>query len=289
MLVPLQTSGANAPLFFVHGLIGTMPIGRFLAQALGPDQPLYAICANGIDGRETVTSTVADMAFAYVEEIVGARPNGPLLIAGLCTGGLAAIEVVRELQARGREVGPLILADPPTTPPGYIKRNQTINPEDPLVAQQLYQWVRDCLLNDALRPENHLPFEANNERQVHVATLAGVKSLVALSKHIPEIFPGAVATILSFERAAGFFHPEMHWVKLLPQKLAAHILPYAHVEIFRSGRNDFARVLKFVLEGTKKPETRSESATVPAFASGRKDSVTPIVQMLWGEGSTSHS
>lgn len=283
MLVPLQTSGAKPPLFFVHGLIGTMPIGRFLAQALGPDQPLYAICANGIDGGEAATSTVEDMAFAYVEEIISARPNGPLVIAGLCTGGLAAIEVVRELQARGREVGPLILADPPTTPPGYTKRNQTTDPRDPLVAKQLYQWARDCLLNDATRPDNHLPFEANNERQLHIATLAGVRSLVALSKHIPEIFPGAVVTILSSERAAGFFHPEMHWAKLLPQKLAAHVLPYTHSEIFRSGRDDFARVLKFVLESAMKSETRSDTAAVPAFAADRKESVKPIVQMLWGE------
>jgi thioesterase domain-containing protein len=288
MLVPLQTSGANPPLFFVHGLIGTMPMGRFLAQGLGPDQPLYAICANGIDGRETAACTVEDMASAYVEEIVGAQPNGPLMIAGLCTGGLAAIEVMRQLRARGRQVGPLILADPPTTPPGYIKRNQTIDPGDPLVANQLYQWVRECLLNDASRSDNDLPFAANDERQLHVATLAGVKSLVALSKHRPEIFPGAVVTILSFERAAGFFHPEMHWVKLLPQKPAAHILPYAHDEIFRSGRHDFARVLKFVLEGALKPETRSESGAAPTLASGGKEMATPIVQMLWGESLTSH-
>ena len=242
-------------------------MGRFLAQALGPDQPFYAIHANSTDGREAVIGSVKDMALTYVEEIVGAQPSGPLRIGGLCAGGFAAMEVVRELQARGREVGPLILADPPIMPPGYIKRNQTIDPRDPIVAQQLYQWVRGRLLVHASHAHNHMPFEANNEWQVRVATLAGVDSLVTLSKHMPDTFTGAAVVILSFQRAASFFHPEMRWVKLLPQKPMVHVLPCAHDEIFGSGRHDFARVLKFVVEGAIMSETRAERAAVPAFAS----------------------
>ena len=178
---------------------------------------------------------------------------------------MAAIEVARELQARGRELGPLILADPPNVPPGYIKRNQEIDPRNPLVAQQLYQWARGRLLFHA--SHGRVPFEVNNERQLHAATLAGINSLVALSKHIPAIFSGAVTAILSFEHATGFFHPEMHWVKLLPQKPTGHVLPYIHDEIFQSGRHEFARVLKFVLEGAMNSETRVESGAVTAFAS----------------------
>src|ERR1039458_6388571 len=267
MLVAVQTSGTKPPLFFIHGLIGVMTIGRFLGQSLGPDQPLYVINANGIDGRETVTGSFKDMALTYVEEILGAQPIGPLLMGGLCTCGLAAIEFARELQARGREVGPVILADPPTVPPGYIKQNKTIDPQNPLVASQLYQRVRTRLLDHASKSFIDLPFELNDQRQLHLATLAGVNSLVALSTHEPEIFPGAVATILSFERAAGFFHPQMHWVKLLPRKPMVHVLPWAHMEMFRSGRHDFVRVLKFVLEGAMNSGTRAERAAGPAVAS----------------------
>src|SRR5262249_29622703 len=145
MLVPVQTSGAKPPLFIVHGLVGVMAMGQFLAQALGPEQPLYAIHANGIDGRETKPGRVTDMARSYVEEILAAPVSGRLLIAGMCTGALAAIEVARELEVRGRKAGPVILIDPPTVPPGFIPHNQTIDPRNRLVASQLYQRVRGQL------------------------------------------------------------------------------------------------------------------------------------------------
>lgn len=266
MLVPCQMSGAKTPLYFIHGLTGVMPIGPFLAQSLGPDQPLYIINANGIDGRETVTGSLKDMALTYVEEILCAQPSGPLLIAGMCDGGLIAIEVVREFQARGREVGPVILVDPPPSPAGLIKHNQTVDPQDSLVAAQLYERVRGQLLRSASRPHNDMPFAANNQQQVHLATMAAVNTLVAFAKHVPEIFPGAVAAILSLQRAAGFFHPQMHWVKLLAGRPRVHVLPYGHNELFHSGRHDLARVLKFVLEDAMNSGIPAERAAEPAFA-----------------------
>ena len=102
MLVPVQLSGTKPPLYFIHGITGVMPLGRFLAQSLGSDQPFYAINANGIDGREITVkdeTTVKEMAHTYVEEILDTHPSGPVFIAGMCAGGLAALEVARELQA----------------------------------------------------------------------------------------------------------------------------------------------------------------------------------------------
>jgi thioesterase domain-containing protein len=266
MLVPVQTSGVKPPLFVVHGLVGVMAMGRFLAEALGPEQPLYAIQANGIDGRETKPGSVKDMARSYVEEILAARIMGRLLIAGMCTGAVVAIEVVRELQVRGREVGPMILLDPPTVPPGFIPHNQTINPRNPLVASQLYQRVRGQLSQHATKSYKDLPFAVDDEKQMHLATLSGVNSFVALSTYLPEPFPGATVVILSFERAAGFFHPQMHWAKLLPQKPMAYVLPYAHLQMFRSARNEFARVLKLALEDIMNSVIQDQHATEMAVA-----------------------
>jgi thioesterase domain-containing protein len=249
-------------------LMGFVSIGGFLAQALGQDQPFYCVNANSIDSRATTkTGSVKAMALNYVEEILRVQPSGPLVIGGMCVGGLAAIEVARELQARGREVGPVILADPPTVPPGYIKQNQTVNPRDPRIAAQLYERVRGQLLERASISYADLPFEPNDPDQVHLAALAGVNSLFALSTHVPEMFPGAVVMILSIAHAAGIFHPQMHWIKLLPQAPTAHVLPCTHLEMFRSARHDFARVLKFALEGAINAGTRAECPAEPTFAS----------------------
>src|SRR6266496_3894940 len=116
MLIQVQPSGTRPPLYLIHGIMGIMPLGRFLVQTLGPDQPIYAIHADGIDGRTIVENdetTVEEMVQTYVEEILETRPSGPIFVGGMCTGGLVALEVARELHARGQTMGPVILADPP--------------------------------------------------------------------------------------------------------------------------------------------------------------------------------
>jgi len=263
MLVPLQSSGTKPPLYFIHGLTGIMPLGRFFAESLGADQPLYAINANGIKGRETNSIadeiTVKDMARSYVEEILDTNPSGPIFIAGMCAGALAALEVARELETRGKELGPVILADPPGVPQGLLRQNQSVDSKDPLVAAQLYQRVRGQLLDHASQPYNDVPFAIDDQQQLHIATLAGMSALVAFCQHIPVAFSGGAAAILSSRRAATFFHPQMHWASLLP-KCQAHVLPFDHTEIFRSGRYHFIRTLKFVLDGATDFENRNEGS-----------------------------
>src|SRR5262245_60345909 len=141
MLQPVQTSGKKPPLFLVHGLTGDLPLGAILARALGPDRPLYAIYANGIDDRQPTIDNVPDMVRAYVEQIRSARPTEPIRIGGFCAGGLVAIEIARALQETGRQVGPVILADPPPVPPGYNENNRKYA-SDPKAARFLYESAR---------------------------------------------------------------------------------------------------------------------------------------------------
>ena len=244
MLVPFHPLGSKAPFYFIHGIAGVMPLGRFLAQSLGPDQPIYAINANNIDQREI---TVKDMANTYVEEILNTKPRGSIFIGGMCVGGLAALEVARELEKRGQKVGPVIIADPPAVPQGLVPHNQTVDPQNPLVAAQLNEQVRGQLLEFSSLPYNEMPFRHDDEQQVRLATSVGVKALVAFCRYVPEVFTGAAVPILSSRRAAKFFHPQMPWAKILPQKCAAFVLPYDHTDLFQTGRHDFARVLQFVL------------------------------------------
>ena len=139
MLVPIETSGNKPPLFFVHGSFGYMPLGPTIARVLGPDQPLYALNANGIDGQQSghpAIDNMHDMVTAYAEEIQWERPYGPIFVGGMCRGCIAAIEIARKLQEVGRKVGPVILVDPPVAPGLHNPQNNTIDVRQPEIAQQ---------------------------------------------------------------------------------------------------------------------------------------------------------
>jgi thioesterase domain-containing protein len=247
VLVSLQTSGKSPPLFFVHGMIGVMPLGRYLVRRFGPDQPFYAVNPSGFYPGEAVIESARDMVQAYVAEIISVQPSGPLIVAGMCAGGLIAIEIVRELQARDRKVGPVILADPPVAPPGLLERNQRLDPRRPEIARRLYEQQRGVLLDYGSRSYNDMPFDCNDPEKLHLATLATVGSLVALCKHVPTPFSGPAVLILSARRAPGFFHPKGPWRMILPGPQTVHVLPWTHTDLFQSGLEQFARVFDFIL------------------------------------------
>lgn len=262
MLVPIQTSGDKPPLFFVHGLHGVMPLGRIFAEGLGPDQPLYAIHANGIDGRKPVLDDLRKMVPTYVEEIQAARPAGPLVIGGMCDGTLAALEVARELQKKGRQVGPVILADPLAVP-RHIREGEAVDIRKPGIARQLHEGVRTNLLTYASLPYHDMPFDASCPDELQLAVSAGVGALVALARHVPSPFPGPMQLIISVARAASFFHPQMPWHELLPGPRMILVLPWKHTELFQAGRAAVARALKFLLEEAPAFDALTERRTEP--------------------------
>jgi thioesterase domain-containing protein len=270
VLVPVQTSGKKPPLFFVHGLHGVMWLGATFARALGPDQPLYVIRANGIDGRRPVMDNLDDMVRAYVEDIHGARPIGPLRIGGMCQGSVAAIEIARALRDKGRQVGPVILTDPGVYPSArwrdFAKEDAAIDARDPQIARRLYEQVRSHLLDHVSQPFNDRPFDPGDPAQLHLATLAGVASIVAFTRHTPMSFAGPTEVVLSTSGATGFFHPEVPWPKILPGPRAVVVLPFEHTQLLRAGREHLARAVKFLIDEGPELERAAQQQFVPAFA-----------------------
>jgi thioesterase domain-containing protein len=249
MLMPIQTSGTKPPLFFVHGLRGiTFAVGPNFAHALGPNQPVYVINANGMDGRQPVIDDVGEMVLAYYAEIQRARAAGPLRIGAMCSGCLIAIELARRLQEDGRRTGPVILADPPAVPFGYDKRRNSVDFRRPQIAERMYREVRAKLLAMASHGYDDQPFDPADPEQLHAATLAAVGSMVAFARYVPSPFSGPTEMIISAERAPGFFHPMMPWHKLLPGPRAVHVLPCPHEEMFGAAREAVARLIRYILE-----------------------------------------
>ncbi|HET6178196.1 MAG TPA: amino acid adenylation domain-containing protein [Candidatus Sulfotelmatobacter sp.] len=110
-LVPIQPLGSKPPLFLAHGAGGTVIIYRDLARHLGPDQPVYGLQAQGLDGSQTCLSRVEDMASHYLKAIRTIQPEGPYFLGGLSFGGTVAFEMARQLRAQGEEVALLALFD----------------------------------------------------------------------------------------------------------------------------------------------------------------------------------
>src|SRR5262249_56015847 len=62
----------------------------------------------GVRGRRA-RDTIEAMARVHLEEVIGACPDGPLMLGGYCNGGLVAYETARLLTAAGRRVERLVL------------------------------------------------------------------------------------------------------------------------------------------------------------------------------------
>ena len=110
-LVPIQRAGSRPPLFCVHGAGGNVLIYQNLSRHLGPDQPVYGLQCQGLDGKQPLVARVEDMAAIYVREIQQIQPQGPYFLAGYCMGGSIAYEIAQQLRAEGEAVAMVALFD----------------------------------------------------------------------------------------------------------------------------------------------------------------------------------
>jgi thioesterase domain-containing protein len=258
MLVPVQTSGDKPPLFFVHGHNGVMSLGSSLAKVLGSEQPIYAIHANGIDGRRPVLDDMGAMISSYADEIRATAPAGPIRIGGMCAGCMIAIGVCRMMRQEGRQTGPVILVDPPPVPAGYDRRKSAVNPGDPRIADRLYQHTRHTILDHLRNPDSSSPFDPFDPEQMHLATLAGVGVLIAFFRYVPTPFTGPAEVVMCANMAPPFFHPQMPWHKLLSGPRVVHVVPGDHRQLFHAGRSSMCRLVKFAIERSYSPEVFPE-------------------------------
>lgn len=117
-LVPLRSSGAQAPLFCVHPAGGTVFCYLDLARQLGGDRPVYGLQAAGIHGATAPHETVEAMAAHYANAIHAVQPVGPYHLCGWSTGGVVAFELARQLREAREEVALLALFDAAIARPG---------------------------------------------------------------------------------------------------------------------------------------------------------------------------
>ncbi|GAA2253894.1 non-ribosomal peptide synthetase [Streptomyces ruber] len=126
VVLTLRPTGTRPPLWCLHpvGGIGWSYTG--LLRHLGPDQPVYALQARGLDGREPLPASVEEMAADYVGQIRAVQPTGPYHLLGWSAGGLIAHAVATELAAQGERTALLAALN------SYPSRRKPLDPPDAL-------------------------------------------------------------------------------------------------------------------------------------------------------------
>jgi amino acid adenylation domain-containing protein len=115
--------GSLSPLFFCF--LDEYSFNQ-LADALGPDQPIYCIRgSNGVvpmSGEEAFQDNMRRTALSYLPEVLELAGDRPILLGGYCQGALVALNIAAFLTALQRDVATVIAIEhvPTIRFPGHV-------------------------------------------------------------------------------------------------------------------------------------------------------------------------
>jgi amino acid adenylation domain-containing protein len=104
VIVPIRPYGKSAPIFIIQSYL----LYSVMLEIVETDRPVYGVREMG-DEREPMSTE--DRARKFVQEILAVYPNGPLYLAGWCAAGTLTVEIARQLQEAGHQVGLVALFD----------------------------------------------------------------------------------------------------------------------------------------------------------------------------------
>ena len=102
----------RAPLILLHGADGAAMFYRDFATRLSTDRTIFGIESPLLgDPKFEIPESVEELVAGYVELLRRFQPTGPYLIAGYSFGGIAAYEMVTQLESAGQSVKKLLIYD----------------------------------------------------------------------------------------------------------------------------------------------------------------------------------
>jgi amino acid adenylation domain-containing protein len=103
-VVAIQPNGTQTPIFCVGG--GIINLNN-LARRLGANQPFYALQWSGLDANNILNIKMEEVAATFIAAMKTIQPQGPYYLAGSFTAGMIAVEMARQLTARGEKIAML--------------------------------------------------------------------------------------------------------------------------------------------------------------------------------------
>jgi amino acid adenylation domain-containing protein len=237
-LVPIQPAGTRPPLFCIHWAGGHVVIFRDLARHLGPDQPVYGLQAQGLDGIQTPHTRIEDMAAHYIQEVRSLQPSGPYYLAGASMGGKIAFEMAQQLLTQGDQVALLALVDAA----GDVERQPLpVGERIQLHSSNLqglgwtgrvrYVWerlrirLRRAIYGLLIRTGRPLPRFLKSLRAI---------AYVASRNYHPRTYPGKVMLFKASQRPVGgtgdFF---LGWDRVAGGGMEVHEIPGDHISLLK--------------------------------------------------------
>jgi aspartate racemase len=206
-LVAIQPAGSNRPFFCIHGCGGDILNYYDLAHHLPPEQPFYALRAQGLDAGQAPHTRVEEMVEYYIKEIQTIQPEGPYFLGAGGGGGKIAFEMAQQFMARGQKVAFLALID--TAPPRM--NSSDLNPiryrKSPswflrhlvyhVKHRQLSQALKRNFFNRVLKRwrmfHRYIPSQIRRIQRVRDTQMR------ALWNYKPEVYPGRITYFLREE------------------------------------------------------------------------------------------
>ena len=253
-LVSLQPHGSKLPFFWIHGQASD----GLIAGYFRPDQPVYGLIHQSMDGKPAAHTTVESIAAHYLSEIRTVQPLGPYLLGGYCFGGVVAFEMAQQLKKQNEETSLLFLLDPPNG----IALSATATPKpDTSIYNQVYQHKENFkalaeprkkvryvlsaaidLIKTLLRPSVNLVIRVTRNLLIRTFVKFGKPIPVrlripyildvyeyAMGRYTPTVYSGRLTI---FKAANDRRNPET-WSHLAAKGVEIHVIPGNHENILR--------------------------------------------------------
>jgi thioesterase domain-containing protein len=262
-----QGSPSRQPLFLVHPVFGDALFYRHLADALGPEQPVYAFDAIGHGAGAEPLSRIEDLAERYLAALRRARPRGPYRLGGGSMGGTVAYEMAQRLIEEGEEVDLLALIDTWDASGLTLPRPDPIEdellvlayfagpqPEETLAAlRRLGREERAAAILERSRAAGALaPGYGLGDMKRLFATISANRE--AMWSYRPRPYPGSILYLRASEGRPADLDPVPAWQRLCSGGVAVHDVPGDHHTMLMPPHvGALARVLAAYLGGTSWP------------------------------------
>jgi len=230
-LIPLKAGEGLPPVFFIHGVGGSVVEILPTARRMTYPGAVIGIRARGLIRGETPHSSVEAMAADYLGEIKARQPNGPYYLCGYSFGGLVAFEIARRLSESGNEVGLVGLFDTMMSPLRWplrallsIVSRRIARLVAYLRATPLYTWaaelrrVRGRLRARLAAPSTLMQRDsASLPGSLNPAPTGVIKvaasALIASARYHPGFYPGPLTLFTPVGREPGLPSLEAIWRK----------------------------------------------------------------------------